>query len=102
MAKKYDVVCTTGFYMKDGAKKYLNKNVGSVIETEHGLSIKLDATFNPAALQRTDDGMVWLKLFELKENRALDAAQQAYKHGIGQPANNPPQGFDSFDDDIPF
>lgn len=100
MAKKYDVVATTGFYMKDGQKKYLNKNVGSVIETEHGLSIKLDASFNPAAMQRTDDGMVWLKLFEPKENRAPDAAQQAYNKGMSAPQQ--PAGFDSFDDDIPF
>jgi hypothetical protein len=94
MAKKFDVVATTGFYMKDGVKKYINKNVGSVIETEHGLSIKLDASFNPSALQRTDDGMVWLKLFEPKENRAPDAAQQAYNKGMQQQ----PQGFNQFDD----
>ena len=99
MAKRYDVVATTGSYVKDGQKKYLNKNVGSVIETEHGLSIKLDASFNPAALQKTDDGYVWLKLFEPKENRAPDAAQQAYQKGMQQ---QPQAGFDSFDDNIPF
>lgn len=64
--RKYDVVATTGSYEKDGQTKYLSKNVGTVIETQKGLRLKLDASFNPAGLQATQDGSVWLALFEPK------------------------------------
>ena len=97
MAKKYDVVATVGTYQKDGEKKYLNKNVGSVIETKHGLAIQIDAHFNLAALPMTDDGKVWLKLFEPQDSRGGNPQAQP----APQPKQAPPQN-DSFDDDIPF
>ena len=66
MAKVYDVVATVGTYEKDGETKYISRNVGAVIETRNGLSLKLDASFNPAGCKRNDDGSVWLALFEPK------------------------------------
>ena len=104
MGKLYDVVATIGSYEKAGEKKYINRNVGSVIETQHGMALKLDACFSPAGCQVAEDGSVWLKLFEPKENRAPDAAQQAYNKGAAKPqTQQQPAVFDdSFDDSIPF
>lgn len=96
MAKVYDVVATTGTYVKDGVTKYLSKNVGEVIETKNGLAIKMDATFNPAGCTKTDDGKIWLKLFEPRQ----DSGQQS---GQGRaPAKSEPAsgGFD--DEELPF
>lgn len=101
MSKKYDVVATIGHYMAGSDKKYISRNVGSVIETQHGLSITLDACFNPAACPITEDGKIWLKLFEPREK---DAAQKAYDKGASQ-QQKPPQpqtGFNNFDDDLQF
>lgn len=105
MGKKYDVVATIGTYMAGNEKKYISRNVGSVIETQHGLSITLDACFNPAGCQITEDGKIWLKLFEPREK---DAAQQAYNQAVApqrtakQSAPQAPAGFNDFDDDINF
>lgn len=101
MGKKFDIVATIGTYEKQGKKQYINRNVGSVIETQHGLSIKLDACFNPAALPITEDGQVWLKLFEPREHiekmqKDLGAAPQPAQQAQA------PSSFDNFDDDIPF
>ena len=96
MAKVYDVVATTGTYVKDGVTKYLSKNVGEVIDTKHGLAMKIDATFNPAGCTKTDDGKVWLKLFEPRQ----DSGQQSGQ-GRAAPAQSAPQ-HDDFDSDIPF
>ncbi len=94
MAKVYDVVATTGTYVKDGVTKYLSKNVGEVIETKNGLAIKMDATFNPAGCTKTDDGKVWLKLFEPRESGQQPGQGRA-------PVQSAPKQ-DNFDDDIPF
>lgn len=97
MAKVYDVVATTGTYTdKQGQKKYLSKNVGEIIETRNGLSMKMDATFNPAGCEKTEDGKIWLKLFEPRDQgqqpRQTKAAASPYAKDTG----------DDFDDDIPF
>lgn len=63
---KYDLVATLGTYEKDGEKKYISRNVGMLMKTEKGWSVKLDATFNPAGAVRKDDGSVWLAVFEQK------------------------------------
>ena len=107
MAKIYDVVATVGTYQKDGEKKYLNKNVGSVIETKHGLAIQIDAHFNLAALPMTEDGKVWLKLFEPQDSREdkpqdQSAPQPQQRSPQPQQTNPTPPPMDSFDDDIPF
>ena len=90
MSKRYDVVATIGTYQKDGETKYVNRNVGAVIQTQKGFRLKLDATFNPAGLQRSDDGGVWLALFEPKPREQQQAPRQ--------PA---PAAQDDFDSDIP-
>lgn len=97
MAKVYDVVSTTGTYTdKQGQKKYLSKNVGEIIETKHGLSMKMDATFNPAGCEKTEDGKIWLKLFEPRDNnqqqrQAPKAAPSPYSQDDGD-----------MDADLPF
>lgn len=99
MGKRYDLVATVGTYVKDGQTKYLTKNVGEVIETKNGLSIKMDATFNPAGCKITEDGKIWLKLFEPKEHvnkmqQSLGAAPKA------APAMD--DDFGDMDQSIPF
>lgn len=95
MSKKYDVVATTGTYEKNGEKKYVTRNVGAVISTQHGFRLKLDASFNPAGCVRTEDGCVWLALFEPKERAA--PAQQPQQQSA--PSGG---GYSEFDPDIPF
>lgn len=95
MAKLYDVVATTGTYQKDGQTKYLNKNIGSVLETKNGLSIKIDRSFNLAALEGTEDGYAWLKLFEHKPQ-----VGQQQPHRPQQPQQAAPSQDD--EDPIPF
>lgn len=96
MAKVYDVVATVGTYEKNGEKKYLTKNVGEVIDTKHGLAMKIDATFNPAGCAKTDDGKVWLKLFEPRQDSGQQTGQQTGQGRAPQPPVN------DFDSDIPF
>jgi len=95
MSKKYDVVATLGTYEKNGEKKYVTRNVGAVISTQHGFRLKLDASFNPAGCVRTEDGSVWLALFEPKEREAPQPQRQA-------PQQAQTGGYDDFSDDIPF
>lgn len=105
MAKKYDVVATTGFYMAGNEKKYVSRNVGSVIETQHGLAITLDASFNPAGCPISEDGKVWLKLFEPRPKDQNQAHQQnSSQQQNSRPAQQPQGGFGDFDQDsdIPF
>ncbi|CAN8141894.1 hypothetical protein THIOSC13_810008 [uncultured Thiomicrorhabdus sp.] len=66
MAKLYDVSATLGTYTKDGEKKYISRNVGSIIETKNGPMLLIDSSLNLAALDKSEDGKVWLKLFEPK------------------------------------
>ena len=84
---KKDIVATIGTYEKDGVKKYITRNVGMLLETEKGFSIKLDASFNPAGCVRKEDGSVWLACFDQKEK---DAPKQ------------PTRTYNAPDDDIPF
>ncbi|HBP6823491.1 TPA: hypothetical protein L6B08_26905 [Pseudomonas aeruginosa] len=91
MSVKYDVVATVGQYEKDGQTKYLSRKVGVIVNTKNGFRLKLDACFNPAGCPRTDDGGVWLALFEPKE-----------KEQQQQSAPRQAQANDSFDEDIPF
>lgn len=79
MSKLFDVVATTGKYQKDGQTKYLNKTVGSIIETKHGNRLKLAAWFNPAGCEKDEDGSVWLALFPPK---AREGQQQSEDNGF--------------------
>ncbi|MGU1462896.1 hypothetical protein ACSEVU_25990 [Pseudomonas aeruginosa] len=95
MSQKYDVVATVGQYEKDGQVKYLSRKVGVIVSTQKGYRLKLDACFNPAGCQqRSDDGGVWLALFEPKEKEQQQRQQQSQQ--AAAPVSN------DFDDDIPF
>lgn len=100
MSKRYDVVATIGQYEKDGQTKYVTRNVGAVIQTSKGFRLKLDASFNPAGCPRSDDGGVWLALFEPRDDQQQGQPQQQRQ---GQPQRSqqaaPP---DDFDSEIPF
>ncbi|UVO19553.1 hypothetical protein [Stutzerimonas stutzeri] len=100
MSKRYDVVATIGQYEKDGQTKYVTRNVGAVIQTQKGFRLKLDASFNPAGCQRSEDGGVWLALFEPRDDQQQGQPQQQRQ---GQPQRSqqaaPP---DDFDSEIPF
>lgn len=108
MAKIYDAVVTIGTYNLNGETKYVSRNIGSVIETKNGLALVMDASFNPAGAQRTEDGKVWVKLFEPREDvdtpapppppaaRRAAPARQSRTRSSAAPAADFP------DDDIPF
>lgn len=95
MAKhKYDVVATVGSYEKAGEKKYINRKVGAVIQTEKGFRMKLDAFFNPAGCPVDEDGSIWLALFEPRDDQQQGQPQQR-----SQPQRQPEPDLES---DIPF
>lgn len=89
-----DIVATIGTYQKDGETKYVTRKVGSLVDTKHGPRIKLDASFNPAGCLRSDDGGVWLALFEQREREERPKNPSR--------ASAPPPSTDIPDDDIPF
>ncbi|OOE15156.1 hypothetical protein BSR09_00705 [Stutzerimonas degradans] len=99
MSKRYDVVATIGQYEKDGQTKYVTRNVGAVIQTQKGFRLKLDASFNPAGCQRSEDGGVWLALFEPRDDQQQPQQQAPRQQQRSQPAA-PPDDFDN--QDIPF
>ncbi|WP_019407196.1 hypothetical protein [Stutzerimonas stutzeri] len=99
MSKRYDVVATIGQYEKDGQTKYVTRNVGAVIQTSKGFRLKLDASFNPAGCPRSDDGGVWLALFEPRDEQQ-QGQQQAPRQAQRSQQAAPPD--DQFIDDIPF
>ena len=101
MSKKYDVVATTGTYEKNGEKKYISRNVGAIIQTQHGFRLKLDASFNPAGCPRNDDGSVWLALFEPKPRENQQSASYQQQAPVQQSPATPHVGGE-FEDDIPF
>ncbi len=81
MAKVYDVVATVGEYeTKTGEKKKKYMNIGSVVETKNGLSLKLES------VPLNWEG--WAGLYQPKDH---DQAKQRDK-----------QSSDDFEDDIPF
>lgn len=99
MSKRYDVVATIGQYEKDGQTKYVTRNVGAVIQTSKGFRLKLDASFNPAGCQRSEDGGVWLALFEPRDDQQ-QTQQQAPRQAQRSQQAAPPDDFDN--QDIPF
>ncbi len=99
MSKRYDVVATIGQYEKDGQTKYVTRNVGAVIQTSKGFRLKLDASFNPAGCPRSDDGGVWLALFEPRDDQQQGQPQQQRQQPQRSQQAAPP---DDFDSEIPF
>lgn len=85
MSKKYDVVATTGTYQdrQSGEKKFINRNVGSIIQTQHGFRLCLDASFNPAGCKVEEDGKVWLALFEPKPKESQPSQPRSEPQGYG-------------------
>ena len=69
MSKKFDVVAITGKYQdRDGNEKNRYTNIGVVIETSKGLSLKLESV--PVGW----DG--WAGLYEPKERDQREAPRQ--------------------------
>lgn len=94
----HNIVATTGTYTgQDGQKKYINKTIGKVLQTQHGIKLKLDASFNLAALQQADDGSVWLAVFPPRDGVKQ---QEANTQAQSQPTMQQLNDFD--DDSIPF
>lgn len=83
MTKVFDLAVKVGTYQKDGETKNRYKNVGSVMQGEHGQFLLLDKTFNPAGVM-TDKDSVMISMFEPRV-----------------PNNNQSGGFKQ-KDDIPF
>ena len=82
MSKKFDIVAVTGKYKdRDGNEKSRYLNIGAVIETQNGLSIKLEAV--PVGW----DGWAYLN-----EPKARDEAPQRSSRGGGRNDR----------DDVPF
>ena len=69
MCIKYEICAKLGTYEKNGEAKNRYKQVGKIIETQNGLSMTMDASFNPAGVERNEDGSIWLSLFEPRGNQ---------------------------------
>lgn len=108
MAKKYDVVATIGKYEKDGQTKFVNRNVGAIIQTDKGFRLALDATFNPAGCDKDNNGRVWLALFEPRGDQPQQQANQQQAPQNRPQQNKPslplaPSDYPDYDpDEIPF
>lgn len=105
MSKKYDVVATVGRYEKDGQTKYITRNVGSVIQTQKGFRLALDASFNPAGCKVEEDGKVWLALFEPKprdNQQGGYVGQQSGQSGNSYGGQGGGFGGGQDEDSIPF
>lgn len=71
-----DIVATVGVNEYEGKKKYITRKVGVLLETDKGLRIKLDASFNPAGCKFGSDGAVWLACFDPKPQEAKKAPEK--------------------------
>jgi single-strand DNA-binding protein len=102
MGKLFDVVATTGTYEKDGEKKYLNKNIGAVILDRNGKHrLTLDSSFNLAALDKDEQGKVWLALFEARQQGQQPPATAQSSGNYAKTKSQPmPDNFD--EDECPF
>ena len=97
MSNYKDIVCTIGTYLdKSGTKKYVTRKVGTLLETDKGMKVKLDASFNPAGCLKSDDGSVWLSCFDPKPR---DQARQAPRAQSNTPP--PPDDFDDWSQEFP-
>lgn len=83
--KKYDVVATTGTYMKGDQEKRKYENVGMVLEKDGRFYLKI------AKLAFDDDGKL-VNFFSLYEPKARESQAPQAQAAIQ----------DDFDDPIPF
>lgn len=68
MKKVFNLAAKVGEWTNaQGEVKSRYKNVGSVMEGEHGQFILLDKTFNPAGIVSQKDSVI-ISMFEPKEN----------------------------------
>jgi len=89
MPKAFDLVVVTGSYTNSmGEEKKQYKNIGVVNQTDKGMYILLDRTFNPAGVPNPENkDMVMVSMFEPKEK------QEKPKQDAS---------FNTFDDDLIF
>lgn len=94
MGKLYEVTAVTGTYEKDGETKKRYMNIGSVIETKNGLSLKLEAV--PVGW----DGWAYLNEPQQREQQK-PAARTPNRPGAAAERGHGTQAT-SFDDADPF
>lgn len=94
MGKKYDLVVKVGEYQKDGQTKAKNKNIGVVMESDYGMYIIMDRTFNPAGVPNPDGKeSIFISMYEPRQNDGYNQSNQ-------QSQSN--QVVDDLDDTVPF
>jgi len=101
MTKAYDLVVKTGSYTnRDGEVKNSYKNIGVVQQSDKGMYILLDRTFNPAGVPNPENkDMVMVSMFEPKDDNASGADQKKTTSTKAQQRTSVP---DDLDDEIPF
>ena len=76
MAKKFDMVVTTGTYTdKNGNKKNQYETIGAVFDGEKGMFAILKKTFNPAGVL-SDRDSVMINFYEAKPFSPKDQAEE--------------------------
>ena len=95
-----EVRATTGYYIdKDGKKKNTYKTVGVLENGKFGEYIRLDASFNPAAIPRKEGSdSIILSLVEPREKRY----DTKTPHGDVEAASAAPDFSDIDLSDMPF
>ena len=68
MKKVYDLAIKNGSYEKNGETKFKYLNVGCVMQSDKGMFILLEKTFNPAGVSigSKDSTSVLISIFEPK------------------------------------
>ena len=88
---------------KNGNDKAVWKSVGSLMEHDGNKFIMLDASFNPAGVPRKDGSdCINIYLFTPKDNKDNHNKSSSYGAWLGGNAKNPPNSFDSFDNEQSF
>lgn len=113
--KLYDIAAKTGEYTKNGETKARWQTVGTVLETDRGMMLLLDRTFNPAGMPMSDRGdpsQVMLSLFEPKQQqpqqrrdapeRGVDRDASRRELDSQAPAGGRRRMADELSDDVPF
>ena len=95
MAIKYKLAVKAGTRMVDGQEKPNWKNVGVMLDGDRGPYILLDATFNPAGIERKPgSGSVLVSLFDADDEPRQGGRQRRQTSRAATSAD--------YDDDIPF
>ena len=103
-----DLCVVVGTYKnKDGEDKPRYETVGVYVTKDDGGNfLKIKASFNPAgAMKRTDDGYIFLSIFDqkprdnAKPSNSYNDTGQGYKAAKQEPISH---SSDVLDDDIPF